>query len=187
MKSSIHFCSINPPPSLHYVLSLFVFLFVFFFSITVPDGHWTHDQCVLPISPISLVPISFNDFQNLFYSFDRIPQFFLISFMTYSITLWPFLDTFLFFRATPFLPTCRCILAIPCLPQFFRTFQLIISRKNLRVYRIWFFFSILTIFSRCISDITFLNLSLSFSFPSWRVYLFSHSHSYYYHYLQKTN
>lgn len=135
MESSIHFCSIlHHHCTMSYPFSSFS-LFFFFQSQSLMDtGHMIN--AFYPFHRYHWFQSRSMIFRIFFTVLTVYLNFSLIFFMTYSITLWPFLDTFLFFRATPFLSTCRCILAIPCLPQFFRTFQLIISRKNLRVFRI---------------------------------------------------
>ena len=100
-------------------------------------------------------------------------------FMTYSILLRRFLDTFFsFFRATPLLPHLPMYSCDPLLSSFFRTRQLIISTKNLRVLctsrKKFFFFSI-----SCIPDIiphsvSFIHFLICL-FQPWLVYLLSHS------------
>lgn len=82
--------------------------------------------------------------------------------MTYSILLRRFLDTFFsFFRATPLLPHLPMYSCDPLLSSIFRTRQLIVSTKNLRVlctFRIFFFFQF------PVFPILFLTQSLSFTF-----------------------
>ena len=107
------------------------------------------------------------NFRTIF-SFDRIPHvsFFpcFCFFMTYSILLWRFWDTF-FFSFSPhllFSPLTDVFLRSLTFLIFFTTFQLIISTKNpgvLCYFRFWFFNSD-HLFA--VNPILFLNLSLSF-------------------------
>ena len=84
-------------------------------------------------------------------------------FMTYSILLRRFLDTFFsFFRATPFFLTCRCILAIPCFPQFLEPANLLFQQK---IYEFCALLEKKIIFFQFpVFPILFLTQSLSFTF-----------------------
>lgn len=108
-------------------------------------------------------------------------------FMTYSILLRRFLDTFFsFLRATPLLPHLPMYSCDPLLSSIFRPRQLIVSTKNLRVLctsRIFFFFFNF-LYSRYYSSLSlFHSLSLlSFSTMACIPSFTFTSHSYYHYY-----
>lgn len=181
---------LDPPPSLHYDLSLSVVLFVFLLITRSVMDTW------------SMLSIHFTDIigqriQNHFYISGRIPLFSLFLFFLW-LTLFSsdasWIPLFLLFEPPPFFLTCRCILAIPYFPHFSRTCQLIVSKKKFCEFYALLesgFFQ----FPCCISDIIPHSISLSFTFTSIfsimaciPLFTFtSHSYYYCYYYLEQTN
>ena len=128
--------------------------------------------------------ISSNLVQFIFTVFDLMFHYvaYFCFFMTYSILPCRLLCYLHFlFEPPPFFLTCRCTLAIPYFPHFFRTSQLLVNEKSARLvldsgFSIPSGFFSLLLYFRIIPP----SISLLFPFPfylfqSRLVYHFSHS------------